>query len=495
VGGQTLAAVAQVLAGAGVLVGSRGDLRTEVAGASQDSTNTAADDLFCAWKGSIVDAHDFLPVVARRGASGAVVERAVESVQIPQLVVSDGRRAAAVAAAFLADHPDRSMTMVGITGTNGKTTTSLITRHLLGRLGPAAAVGTVGVVGARTPAEPGSALTTPGPVETAATLRSLADAGTVSVTMEASSHALDQRRLDGIEFDIGVFTNFTQDHLDYHGDLASYLDAKKRLTELIAADGSIVVNADDPAWNALDGGGRRMRTFSLAGGEASVGAEDVAASSLGSEFTCRWYGERISARLPLPGRFNVSNALAALSVAELAGVDRRDAVALLAEAPQVPGRLERVVETPFSVYIDFAHTADALKNVLATLKPLTKGRLIVVFGAGGDRDRGKRAQMGAAARLADTVVLTSDNPRGEDPERIMDDIAAGLGGTRFARDADRRRAISLAIDGAEPGDTVLLAGKGHERYQIFAEGSVPFDEREVVLEAVGKRAAGGGGGS
>ena len=520
-GGRPLAVVAERLAGAGLLTGTRGDLRTKVDGASQDSRTTSPGELFLAWHGTSADAHDHLPQAARRGADAAVVERWVADVELPQLKVSDGRRAAAIAASFLADRPDRRLLTVGVTGTNGKTTTSLIARHLLGALGPAAAMGTVGIVGAsghaaEISALTDSALTTPGPVAVARTLETLADSGAHSVVMEASSHALDQHRLDGVEFDIGVFTNLTRDHLDYHGDFDSYLSAKARLAELVAPKGTLVVNADDPAWTRLEGGGREVLHYStrqandaasfrrdealgrkvesrnpagvgLARSTTTLRAEGVKLRTDGSEFTCVWQASSYPARISLPGGFNVANSLAALAVATAAGIDLSESVERLRSVPTVPGRLESVITDPFSVFIDFAHTPDALANSLSTLRSLTTGRLIVVFGAGGDRDPGKRAPMGeVAGRLADIVVLTSDNPRSEDPEGIMDDVAAGLPGVPHHREVDREGAIALAIGMAENGDTVLLAGKGHEDYQVLADGKIPFNER-VLVRAVLER--------
>lgn len=503
---RTLAAVRETLSGAGLLTDSRGDMRTEVTGASQDSRMAGPGELFLAWRGADHDAHDHLPAAVDRGARAAIVERWLADVAVPQLLVSDGRRAAAVVAFFLAGRPDRRLFTVGITGTNGKTTTSLMARHLLCETGSAAAIGTVGVIGAPEPSPEAGSLTTPGPVEMADTLRILADSGTRSVVMEASSHALDQRRLDGIEFDVGVFTNLSRDHLDYHGDRNSYLAAKARLAHLVKANGTLVVNADDPAWAALQKGSRALTTYSAGsdalptgspaeranrGASATLRAESVTLFSSGSSFNCVWRGERIEASLPLPGDFNVANALAALAVAESAGIEPVRAVKRLARMPQVPGRMETVISEPFSVVVDFAHTPDALRNALIALRRVTQGRLMVVFGAGGDRDPGKRRPMGAeAAKLADLVVLTSDNPRGEDPERILDDIAVGLDGAPHQREADRGAAIALAIERARPGDTVLLAGKGHETYQESADGKVPFDERELARAAFAARTGG-----
>jgi UDP-N-acetylmuramoyl-L-alanyl-D-glutamate--2,6-diaminopimelate ligase len=479
----SLANVGEVLRSAGLLRDVRGPEDVVVMGACQDSRVARPGDLFLAWRGTDVDAHDFVAEAVAAGAVAAVVERPVD-VAVTQLVVTDGRRAAALAADAVAGSPWHALFTVAVTGTNGKTTTSLLARHLLARRSPAAAVGTLGVVDGHG-VRPGSeGLTTPGPVRVATWLAELADEGVGSVVMEASSHALEQRRLDGVRFDVAVFTNLTQDHLDYHADLGQYFAAKARLVELVAADGTLVVNRDDGAWEALAADGRRVRTFAV-DAQADVRAEAITLGPGGSTFTLVAGGARAEVELPLLGRYNVENALAAASVALVAGLELTEVAADLGDAPQVPGRLEAVLRQPFTVLIDFAHTPHALEGALGALKPLTSGRLIVVFGAGGDRDRGKRRPMAEAVRrYADVIVLTSDNPRTEDPERILDDLAVGLEGAGFARISDRRAAIRHALEIARDGDTVLLAGKGHETYQVLGRDTLPFDERTVVRECL-----------
>ena len=475
----TLGAVSQVLRSAGLLKESLGPEDVGVLGVSQDSRAVSRGDLFLAWRGTASDAHEHVGEAVDAGAVAAVVERRVD-VAVPQLVVTDGRAAGALAAQVVMGHPSHRLFLVGITGTNGKTTTALLVRHLLAGRGPAAALGTLGVVDADGIRPGTEGLTTPGPVQIAAWLRRLADEGQVAVAMEASSHALEQRRLDGVRFAVGVFTNLTQDHLDYHGDLGSYLAAKARLATLVSPDGWLVVNAADSAWSALDAGGRRVCTFGVEA-PAQIRAEDVALDARGSRFTLVAGDVRREVTLPLLGSYNVENALAAAAVAWAWGVEVDEIVRRLATVPQVPGRLEAVVNEPFAVLIDFAHTPDALEGALGALRPLTEGRLIVLFGAGGDRDRTKRRPMAeAVARFADILVLTSDNPRTEDPERILDDLAEGLGGIPHARIADRREAIRHALALARAGDTVVLAGKGHESYQIIGREKRPFDERAEV---------------
>ena len=479
----TLDVVGHVLRSAGLLREMRGPGDVAVLGVSQDSRAVRPGDLFLAWKGTAVDAHDHVDAAREAGAVAAVVERPL-GIELPQLVVSDGRRAAALTAQAVMGDPSRRLFLVGITGTNGKTTTAMLVRHLLSPRGGCAVVGTLGLVDAGGVRPGTEGLTTPGPVQVATWLRQLADEGTSTVVVEASSHALEQRRLDGIRFAAGVFTNLTQDHLDYHADLGAYLAAKARLASLVHPGGWLVVNRDDRAWDGLDAAGRRVRSFAV-DAPADVRAERVLSDARGSRFKLVMEGACADVELPLLGAYNVENALAAAAVASVVGMSVERVAGALATVPQVTGRLEMVVREPFAVIIDFAHTPDALEGALGTLKPLTRGRLIVLFGAGGDRDRTKRRPMAeSVARRADLVVLTSDNPRTEDPEAILDDLARGLQGRAYARIADRREAIRHALSQARPGDTVVLAGKGHETYQVVGREKRPFDERIVVRECL-----------
>jgi UDP-N-acetylmuramoyl-L-alanyl-D-glutamate--2,6-diaminopimelate ligase len=484
---RALHAVEDVLRSAGLLIEVRGPEDVSVVGVSQDSRSVRPGDLFLAWKGTGVDAHDFVPMAVGAGAVATVVERPLD-VAVPQLVVSDGRRAAALAADAVLGSPSMEMTTVGVTGTNGKTTTSLLVRHLLAPDMRTAVIGTLGIVedeGVRAGTE---GLTTPGPVQIAVWLRDLADGGTDAVVLEASSHALEQRRLDGVRFDAAVYTNLSQDHLDYHGDMEAYRAAKARLIDLVRPDGTVVVNRDDLAWSGLDAGPRTLCTFGI-DAEADLRATDLDLGPGGTSFTLAADGESRRVRVPLVGRYNVANALAAIAAARAVGVELEPIVERLVDAPQPRGRLEAVVTEPFSVIIDFAHTPAALEGALSAVRPFTRGRLIVLFGAGGDRDPTKRRPMAeAVARLADVVVLTSDNPRTEDPETIIDDLADGLLGTPHLRIADRRAAIGAALEAARPGDTVLLAGKGHETYQVIGTEKRPFDERAIVHELLAGKA-------
>jgi len=477
----TLRAVGDVLRSAGLLQETRGPEDLAVSGVCQDSRRAEPGDLFLAWRGTAVDAHDFVPQAVAAGAVAAVVEHPVE-VDVPQLVVRDGRRAAALAAEVVAGSPGRSLRTIGVTGTNGKTTTAVLVRHLLSPDMRAAAIGTLGVLdddGVR----PGTdGLTTPGPVQLSTWLRELVDEGTRAVVMEASSHALEQHRMDGVRFDVAIFTNLTQDHLDYHRDLEGYRRAKAMLVDLVVPDGTVVVNAADPAWAALEVGGRTRVSYGI-DAEADCVASEVALGPAGSAFSLLFEGESLHVHTPLVGRYNVENTLAAIAGARAAGVALGDIVARLASAPRVSGRLEAVISEPFTVLIDYAHTPAALVGALSAVKPLTAGRLITVFGAGGDRDRTKRIPMAQAVRtLSDIIVLTNDNPRTEDPEQILDDVAEGLRGVKYERFVDRRDAIRRALQIAEPGDTVVLAGKGHETYQTIGTEKVPFDERVIVRD-------------
>lgn len=316
-----------------------------------------------------------------------------------------------------------------------------------------------------------------------ATLRALVDSGVTDVAMEASSHALHQGRLDGLVFDSGVFLNLTRDHLDYHQTMDAYRDAKLRLADLVGGDGVLVINSDEPAWASL-GSDRRAVTWGT-GHDAMLRISDIAQVTAGSRFRLEGRFGSADVSLPLPGDFNISNAVAAAAAALGRGVPMSEVVTRLGTSPQVPGRMERIIDTPFHVIRDYAHTPDALERVLATLRPITPGRIIVLFGCGGDRDRGKRPMMGqVAAAGSDHVIVTSDNPRTEDPDRIIDDIVQGMPAGSYEREVDRLVAIAMATGSARAGDAVLLAGKGHETYQVIGTESVPFDERAIVLSLV-----------
>lgn len=478
----SLATIVDALREAGVLVETVGVLPSTARSITDDSRQVAPGDLFIAVRGSVHDGHDFLPAAAGCGAAAAIVEDPSRTT-LPRIVVRDGRRAAAVAAAAAQGFPGRSLSLVGVTGTSGKTTTVSMLRHLLDAPEtPAASIGTLGVlVGSDgTPLPGGAGLTTPGPVELQRLLRLLVDAGVRRVAMEVSSHALDQQRVEGVHFDAAVFTNLSRDHLDYHASLAAYLAAKARLVAHLAPGGVAVVNDDVETWRTLPAAPRLVR-YGVASPRAEVRAAGVQYGPAGSTWRLVTPEGEAPVTLPLIGDFNVANALGAAAAAWALGAAVADIAERLSSIPQVPGRLERILERP-TVLRDYAHKPDAMERALAAVRPFAAGRLIVVFGCGGDRDRGKRPIMGGIAeRLADAVIITSDNPRTEDPERILDEIEAGMQ-RPHERIEDRRTAIARAMAMALPGDVVVLAGKGHETYQIRGTTSHPFDEKRIVRE-------------
>ena len=451
----------------------------EIAQLAYASADVAPGALFFCVRGFTADGHDFAPAAVARGAVALVCERPL-GLGVPEVVVEDARAAMGPVAARFYGEPTTELAVAGITGTNGKTTTAFLLREVLEAAGRSTGLlGTVKqVVGGH--AEPVER-TTPEAIDLQATFRRMLDAGDSACVMEVSSHALELGRVAGIRFACKVFTNLTQDHLDFHPTMEDYYLAKRRLFD---GPGTAIVNVDDAYGRRLAGELGDAVTFGIEAGD--VRAREVSFDLAGASFVADTPEGSLEVQTRLPGLFNVSNALAALGAARAMGVDPRQAAEALAGAGRVPGRFEPVDEgQPFGVLVDYAHTPDSLENVLRAARELTEGRLHVVFGAGGDRDRGKRPLMGAAAaRLADRVVVTSDNPRSEDPEAIVDAIMQGAG-PDAEREVDRRRAIALAIERAEPGDVVVIAGKGHEQGQEFAGGrKEPFDDRAVASEAL-----------
>ncbi|HEY1953054.1 MAG TPA: UDP-N-acetylmuramoyl-L-alanyl-D-glutamate--2,6-diaminopimelate ligase [Gemmatimonadaceae bacterium] len=470
----------------GLLVEVKGQTPESVSGIADDSRKVETGNLFIAVKGWASDGHDFLDAAAKRGAAMAIVENASRT-KLPALVVREGRRAAAVAAGTAFGNPAKRLTLLGVTGTNGKTTTTSIMRHLFDDgARSSASIGTLGVlIGSAGDVLPGgSGLTTPGPVELQRVLRVLADRGVRTVAMEVSSHSLDQRRVEGLEFDVAVFTNLTRDHLDYHGTMEKYLQAKMLLLDYLKPTGTAVINADAKAWKALMPRAKSL-TFG-ARSAADVGAADIRFTPLGSEWRLETPAGAADVRLPLIGDVNVENALAAAAAALALGNAPASIAERLHTVPQVAGRLEIISKQP-TILRDYAHTPDALERSLRTARAFTRGKLIVVFGCGGDRDKGKRPLMGRIAEDgADCAIVTSDNPRTEDPDAIIDDIEGGMQRGRHERITDRLRAIQRSIEIARDGDIVLLAGKGHETYQIRGTTSYPFDEKEIVKDLTGR---------
>jgi UDP-N-acetylmuramoyl-L-alanyl-D-glutamate--2,6-diaminopimelate ligase len=467
------------------LVKSAPDRGPDPTGVGVDSRTIRPGMLYVAVRGSQSDGHRFVADAVGRGAAVVVVEQPQQGA-VPQIVVQDGRRSAHVLGAAWYGHPSRCVTLIGVTGTNGKTTTTGLVRHLLNEHETAGSIGTLGAFDGKGEAVPSTAgsLTTPGPVDLQGTLAELLSRGVKDVVMETSSHSLEQGRLDGLGFAVGVYTNLTRDHLDYHGTMEAYLASKLRLSTLLRTGGTEVVNLDEDAWQALPLHSRRV-TFGLHPA-ADVRAAGVALNAAGSRFQLTGRFGTTEVVLPLLGDFNVANALAAAATALVLEHPLSQVVERLAAAPQVPGRMERISDEPCVVLRDYAHTPDALERALTTLRPLTQGRLIAVFGCGGDRDRGKRPLMGrVAAQLADLAIATSDNPRTEDPGAIIDEIERGMAGVPHLRIVDRLAAIHKALDEARPGDTILLAGKGHETYQVIGTTKIDFDEREIVRQATG----------
>lgn len=465
----------------------RGSPPAEFGGVTVDSREVEPGFLFCAVPGTRADGHDFLEEAAAAGAAAAVVERPREEVGLPQLVVLDGRRAAAHLASLFHGDPGRELRLLAVTGTNGKTTTTWIARHLLAGTERAGAIGTLGVVDPAGEVQPGE-LTTPGPVELARSLATLVDGGAETVAMEVSSHALDQRRADALEFEAAAFTTLSRDHLDYHRNMSEYREAKLRLADRVRPEGTCVVNADEPGWRGREFSGRRVLTFGLEE-EAELWASETELSDRRSRFVLHLRAESKEVELPLVGDFNVSNALAAAGLALSSGRSLGEVANRLEGVPQVPGRLEVLRREPPVVIRDYAHTPAAMERAIGAVRPATAGKVIAVFGAGGDRDRGKRPQMGrVAARMADWSVVTNDNPRTEDPARIARDIVDGMPEGSYEVELDREAAIRIAYRRAAPEDLILLLGKGHETYIVLGEERVPFDEAEIVRSLPGREA-------
>ncbi len=477
-----ISAILSRLESSGLVAGPGPTPDLVVGGISDDSRTVKSGDLYCAIRGYLHDGHDFLAEAAEVGAAAALVEAPDPALRLPQIRVSDGRRAAAIAAQVVYGEPAAGLQLVGITGTNGKTTTVHVARHILSRRVACGSLGTLGVIGA-SGAHEATSLTTPGPVQFARYLAQLKEGGAQCVVAEVSSHALAQGRVDGAAFRVGVFTNLSRDHLDYHTDFDDYLAAKSRLAGLVSQDGALVVNANEPAWAGLSSDHRTVR-FGIER-EADYMASAVKIGARGSLWTLAGPDGAADVRLPLLGAFNVANALAAATAACAMGFALDEVAEALQTTPQVPGRLEALSEKPL-VLRDYAHTPDALRAALAALRSLASGRLIVVFGCGGDRDPGKRPLMGrAAAEGADCSIVTSDNPRTEPPEAIIDEILPGVGEASHEVIVDRRAAISRALAMAGDDDVVLLAGKGHETYQVVGNERRPFDEAEIVTELLG----------
>ena len=469
------------------ILSATAELEMEIAHVREDSRAVEEGDLFVAVSGYAVDGHSFIPAVMEKGAAAVVCERVPEG-EVPYVRVADSRRALAALGANVYGQPTKKMTMVAVTGTNGKTSTTYLLKAVLEKaLG--AKVGLIGtnqnMVGDQVlPTE----RTTPGPFEAQALFGQMYAAGCTHVVMEVSSHALHQGRVHGVHYDVGIFTNLTQDHLDYHKTMEAYCDAKAILFRQCKIG---VVNADDPWTPRLTRAADCAITTYARDAQADLRAEDIELAMDHIAFTAVTKTERVPVRVNIPGGFMVYNTLDVLGAAMALGVSLEESAAILASVPHVKGRVE-VVPTPgkdYTILIDYAHTSDSMVNVLTTVRGFAKGRTVALFGCGGDRDRTKRPLMGrAAADYADFAIVTTDNPRTEKPGDIIADILPGLegSGTPYVVVEDRVQAIHYAMDTAQPGDVIVLCGKGHETYQEVNHQKLHMDEREIVAEHLSK---------
>ncbi len=456
---------------------------TEIVSVTCDSRKVEAGTLFVCISGTVVDGHDFAAGALEKGAAAIVVER---DLGLPNQIITDnGRLAWSFISANWFHHPSEKLHLVGVTGTNGKTTTVCLLKSILEAAGyKVGLVGTIqNMIGDRVlPA----ARTTPDTYELQSLFALMVAEGCTHCVMEVSSHALDQYRIGCCTFDVGVFTNLTQDHLDYHGTMENYMSAKKRLFEISR---NAVLNMDDPWCKALEENlATPVTHYSIKNNNAAFVAKNICYKPDGVRFELVTPDTIGRVKLHIPGEFSVYNGMSAAVAALTLGIPFDTVVNALRSAVGVKGRAEIVpTARDFTVVIDYAHTPDGLENICKTLKACCEGRLVTVFGCGGDRDRTKRPKMGeVAAALSDYLVVTSDNPRTENPAAIIEDILVGIKGTKtpYKVIENRIEAIHFAVKNAKAGDTILLAGKGHETYQILADGTIHLDEREVVADAL-----------
>ena len=459
----------------------------EISGICFDSRRVKAGDLFVALVGAKADGHDFVPGAVGSGAAVVLVERPLAVLSVPQVVVKDARAALGKLSARFLDYPSRRIKVIGVTGTNGKTTTTYLIRSIVQAAGRK--VGVIGTIAYSTGVEETEAVnTTPESLLVQELLSEMVRAGVEYAAMEVSSQAIDQGRVNDVEFAAGVFTNLSREHLDYHKTMAAYARAKGLLFGRLPRDAVSVVNGDDRYVGIVVGDRRGVIRFGFKKG-SDVRVVSFETGVKGSRFSILSPWGKMDLATPLPGKHNVYNCVASAAVAAALGIDPPAIARGIAALSSVPGRLEPVdAGQDFTVFVDYAHTPDALKNVLKTVRKLAANRVIVLFGCGGERDRSKRPRMRAVAeKLADHCVVTSDNPRGEDPQDIIDQIMRHAADpSRFTVEIDRRAAIARAVAMARPGDLVLLAGKGHETWQIFKDRRVHFDDREVARDVLRK---------
>jgi UDP-N-acetylmuramoyl-L-alanyl-D-glutamate--2,6-diaminopimelate ligase len=473
---------------------AHGLIDREINSICYDSRRASPGSLFVAVRGENSDGHSFINQAIEKGAIAVISEEPGLPGRIPIIVVKDSRKALARVAATFYHDPSRKLRMIGITGTNGKTTTAFLVKHILTRAGQS--TGLIGTV----QYEIGERLlpatrTTPESLDLQELLKQSVEAGCRNVVMEVSSHALSQGRADQIAFDAAGFTNLTQDHLDFHRGMKEYFEAKASLFSALSPKNEkqpvAVINSDDPYGQKLItrfGKTLTITTYGM-GARADFRASDMKSGFGGTSYRLDASDKSYLVRLPLIGRFNIYNSLAAIALANSVGIDVRSAVQAMAKAPQIPGRLEAVsAKRQFQVFVDYAHTDDALLNVLKTCRDLNPNRLIVVFGCGGNRDKAKRPKMGSVAdQYADYSIITSDNPRKEDPVAIIREIESGFKRKNYETIPDRKLAIVRAIGMAQSRDIVLIAGKGHEKYQEFSDNTIPFDDVEVASRALEER--------
>ena len=469
----------------------------DISGIEHDSRKVTAKNLFVCMEGAHVDGHNFIAQAVERGAVAILTARQnfMPPENISAIIVPDMLNALAVIVPYFYDYPARTMRVIGVTGTNGKTTTTYMLREIF--LSAGLNVGLIGtiqiLIGAESFPNPN---TTPNVIDLQHILSDMRERQIQIVVMEVSSHALAENRVAGIEFDTAIFTNLTQDHLDFHGTMDNYLRAKTKLFDMVSRTGhkpnkTAIINADDVTADKILSHCLCKKISYAVENSADLRAENVNVRADGMKLQLGIRNlelgiNSLSLSLHVTGLFNVYNVLATFAAASAENISPDIIKRALENFRSVPGRFERIfADVPFAVIVDYAHTPDGVKNVLLTAAQIVTGKIITVFGCGGDRDHGKRAIMGElAARLSDIVIITSDNPRTEDPEKILDDIEIGLGDKIHERIVDRRTAIFRAIELAAAGDVVLILGKGHETYQILNSGKIHFDDREVAHEAI-----------
>jgi UDP-N-acetylmuramoyl-L-alanyl-D-glutamate--2,6-diaminopimelate ligase len=475
------------------VVGVEGPLDREFDGITYDSRRVTPGMIFVAIHGTQSDGHEFIPAAIDRGAAAIICDRnGFTSPRATKIKVNDTRDALARAAASFYQHPSAKLQVIGVTGTSGKTTVAFMVKQILEAAGvKTGLVSTVHYeIGDRViPAH----RSTPEALELQQMMAQMVASGCKACVMEVSSHALDQKRIAGVEFDVAIFTNISNDHLDYHGTVENYVATKERLftrTANGAKQGTVVINIDDASGvRIIKNSDVEVKLSYGIKAAASVRATNLQLAADASRFTIETPNKSFACKLPLIGRHNIYNALAASGAACALNVELTKLQSALNKMQPVPGRLERVIAgQPFNVFVDYAHSADALTNVLTTVREITKGRVLLLFGCGGTRDWSKRSEMGRiAAERADLTFITSDNPRKEEPETIAAQIVQGFRSVKtrgYSVELDRKRAINEIIAAAQPGDTVLIAGKGHETYQEFADTIVPFDDRVFAREAL-----------